>query len=389
MIFPAADATLLEPKPTALYAAIATVSSANSWTSVNGWSTPTVYTTVQEEYDLLTTEAAVADFGPLCRYVVRGDAAVDYLGRVTTAPAANLSIGESARGLVVSADGAVSDIVEVSRLGAKMYLLTTTHPHGRRLQLAGRGLNAEFEDISGRIAALALIGPKAREAAKVSGLSSASDTVAAQTIVRGVETATRPIEIGSQPGVEIIYPYKEALTIWERVRRAADLKPAGLDAFEILRIESGTPRPGVDFISADVANQPGLLRSPAAIGLPHLAPLDRAWFNGRRALLRKTPHSERVLKVLALDDERCEIGAEVTSGGAPTGKVTSAAFSPRLKRVVVFADIAKGADKKPLEVAGPRGERMAARLFSTAESERADAFAAASGKATESARGIV
>ena len=393
MIFPSTDAPTIEPKPTALYSAISSESASNSWTSVNGWVVPRQFTSLEEEYASLTQEVAVADFGPLSRYIIRGSMCVEFLARVTTAPLSSLVVGENARGLILASSGAVADIIDVARLGEEMYLLSTSQPHARRLQLAMRGFDVSLEDITGRIAALALIGPKAAEAAQAAGLSGDSDMTAAQTVIRGVETATRPINVGVQPGVEIIYPNDEALTIWERVRRAASPKPVGLDAFEVLRIEAGAPRPGVDFISADKAMTPDMLRTPSALGLPHLAPLNRAWFNGRRALqgTSHAPHGSiktapaRQHLTIALDAETIFSGATVFSGDATVGFVTSAAYSPRMRRVVAFIDVDAASARGPFQVAGCLpGERLAAELHESAEARLALAFTASMAAATES-----
>ncbi len=377
MIFAAAVDSPLEPKPTALYAATASVSIANSWTSVNGWSVPLVYTQLEEEYKSLTETAGMADFGALCRYVVRGEAAVELLARLTTAPLKNIDVGESARGLIVSASGAVVDVVDVSMLATSMYLLTASQPHARRLQLGARGLDVTVEDITGRVAALAIIGPKAREVASAAGVDAASENLAAQSVVRGVETAARPVQIGGQQGIEVVYPYKEALTIWERVRRAGAPTPAGLSALEVLRIENGTPRPGVDFLSADEADaDEKKLKSPEGLGLSHLAPLNRAWFNGRRALSDPRASDKNVLRVLAVDAENVTPGAVVFSSGAPAGRITSAAFSPRQRRIVAFADLLVGTEMTTLSVASPDDAkaRLDARLLETPEGALAEEF---------------
>jgi len=388
MIFPGPDLSAVEPKPTALFSATASVSYANSWVSINGWSTPLVFTSVKEEYAALTRNAAVADFGALWRYIVRGDGAPDYLARVTTAPLRNLEVGESARGLILSSTGGVVDIIDIARLGSGMFLLTCSCSHARRLQLAARGMGVTIEDITGRVAALAIIGPEARDTAAAAGVDAASENLASQTTVRGIETAARPIHVGVQPGVEIIYPYAEALILWERVRRAAAPIAAGVDAIDILRIESGTPRTGVDFVGADDIAKPDALRTPEALGLPHLAPLNRAWFNGRRALVKNAVAADRELAVLAINADDAHVGASVLSGGTPVGRLTSAAFSPRLRRVVAFADLAAGADKKPLEVSTMTTDsgRVPAEIFETAEMSRATAFRAAQKEATDSRR---
>ncbi|MEM9705089.1 MAG: glycine cleavage T C-terminal barrel domain-containing protein [Pseudomonadota bacterium] len=374
MIFPGIDETARDPRPTALYVATAEASIANSWTIINGWTAPLVYSDIDEEYHALLTDAALVDFGPLCRYIIRGPMASNFLSRITTAPLDYIDIGESARGLIVSAGGGVVDMVDVSRLGEEMYLLTTSRPHARRLQLANRGVDATVEDITGSIAALAIIGPKARESAAKAGLAIGGEDLAAQLTVRGVETSARPIHYGAQSGIEILYPYDEALTVWERVRRASKIGPAGVAALDALRIESGSPQPGADFVSADDAAEPAQVRSPEALGLAHLAPVNRAWFNGRRALSVSRKPESRVLHVLALDAEHIQAGAPVVRGGSVVGRVTSAAFSPRLKRAIAFADLDAGALGKPLRVEAKDGALHAATLFATPEQALAAAF---------------
>jgi aminomethyltransferase len=384
MILPADDLIIDEPRPTALFAATASAATANSWTSINGWSTPRVYSSVTEEYEAARSAAAVVDYGALVRYTARGPGAAAFLARATSAPVATLEPGESARGLMLDSAGFVVDVIEVARVSADLYMLTASRRHARRLQLARRGFDVAVDDITGEIAALAIIGPDARDVAAAAGVDVASDTLAVQARVRGVEASARPIHHGGLPGVEIIYPYEEALTLWERLRRAAAPKPAGLDALEILRIEGGAPRLGVDYIGADEARSERSRRLPGEIGLAHLAPVGRAWFNGRRAL-REAPQETRRLVVLAVDADSCAPGAAVFQKKTAVGRITSCAFSPRLKRVVAFADLAAGAGLRSLEaaLAGDGEARAAAEFLETPESRLAAAFRAAEGPATE------
>ncbi|MEQ8935738.1 MAG: glycine cleavage T C-terminal barrel domain-containing protein [Amphiplicatus sp.] len=376
MIFPADDPFTDDPRPTALYAASASAASANSWTSVNGFAVARAYTSVLDEYEAALDSACVADVGAVTRYTARGRGAAALIARATTAPVETLAIGESARGLILDAGGYAVDKIEAAKLGPDLYLLSTSRPQARRLQLAARGFEAEIDDITGQIAALAILGPEARDIAAAAGLDAESDMLARQGRVRGVETSARPIHFGALAGIEVIYPYDEALTVWERLRRARAPKPMGLDALEIFRIEGGAPRPGLDFISADDAASDSDKRLPDEIGLAHLAPANRAWFNGRRALVGAV-RAGRALAVLALDAGEAEPGAAVYGKKGQVGTLTSAAYSPRLKRVIAFADLAVEAFGKPLEVALPGGERrVAAAFFETPEGKLAQAFRA-------------
>jgi aminomethyltransferase len=385
MIFSASADIAGEPRATPLYAAAASLSAANSWTSVNGWAAARVYTSVEEEYEHASTAAALVDLGPFCRYTVRGDGAADLLARLTTTPVGELGVGESARGLVLDGAGTVVDFAELARLGGDLYLLTTTAPIDRRLQVAARGFDVTLANVARDVAALGVVGPKARDAASAAGFDVQGAELAAQGRVRGVELAVRPINFGAAPGLEIVYPAEEALTLWERLRRAGKLIAAGLDALDILRIEGGTPRVGVDFVSADRA-RPGEAKTPADIGLPHLAPPNRAWFNGRRAM-RASPAPQRVLAVLAADADAVSDGAPVFVKGAPAGRVTSAAYSPELRRALCFADLPLSALSEPLEIGLPAaGARAGAVIRETAESRLAGAFRNSLKTATETRR---
>ncbi len=391
MIFSAEDFVTESPKATALYAASASYCEANIWTSVNGWSAARLYTSIEQEYAAAHSAAIITDLGAITRYAIRGDDAAMMATRVATAPAKKLEPGESARGLILSDEGAVIDLAEVSRLSGDLLLLTTPRPHARRMRLAARGLDVSFDDITAQVSALGVFGPKAREAAAKAGIDLSGESVAASGHVRGVETAARTTEFGALPGVEMVFPREEALTVWERLMRFDGMTPAGLDTLEVLRIESGAPRPGADFVSAENA-RPGQARTPAELGLPHLAPLDRGWFNGRRALRQTAPAPSRTLVTLMLDTEEATAGVAVFAAGKGAGKavgrITSCAFSPDAKRMIAFADIAINASGKPLEIAmAPPGEgRIAAKSLETAEGALAADFRALQKEATESAR---
>lgn len=384
MLFPADDPKANESRPTPLYAAAASLATANSWTSVNGWAAARAYVSVAEEYAAATTGAAFFDLGPLCRYTLRGPDSARLLARLATTPALDLDIGESARGLILDAGGLVVDLVETVRLSGDFFLATTSRPIDLRLRQAAKGYETDIENISGAIAAIGVVGPGARAAAAAAGVEFVEGAVAQRGRARGVETYARLAEFGAGVGVEIIFPAAEALTLWDRVRRADDAHPIGLDALEILRIEGGEPRLDVDFPGADRSGGDG--RAPDEIGLPHLAPANRAWFNGRRAVKRPV-RRPRYLAVLGVDADAVEPGARVFAGAVETGRIVSSAFSPRLRRALAFAEIGPAGFEKPLEtalLARADEPRARAALFDTAESRRAAAFRAQQRAATDS-----
>lgn len=377
MIFPADDVFLERPQPTPLYAATASVSTANLWTSVNGFAAVRVFSSVEAEYSAAKEGAVIADFGPLARYAVRGPEAAALLMRVVTAPAHRLSVGESARGLILDDDGGVIDLAEISRLTDDLFLMTASIAHPRIMQLAVRGLDAEVEAISSMVASIGIIGASAHKALAAAGLKIPGDQIAASAVLRGVETAARPMQFGALSGAELIFPAGDALTIWERLMRKGAVTPIGLEALEILRLEGGVPRPGADFSIAKP--RPGERRpTPAEIGLPHLAPLDSGWFNGRRALRFRQPAAETLLITLAIDADRIVPGAVVYCGGKEAGQITSSAWLPSLRRVLAVARITASYAQKSGEISVVSGpdHASAARVYETAEGRLAAEYSA-------------
>jgi glycine cleavage system aminomethyltransferase T len=105
--------------------------------------------------------------------------------------------------------------------------------------------------------------------------------------------------------------------------------------------------------------------------------------------MKSAPNSGRYLVVLTIDSDAAAPGAAVYSRNETVGRITSAAFSPRLRRVVAFAEVAATALDRPLEAALPGGSRGPARLHETAESRRAAVFRENLKTATESGRSSV
>lgn len=370
------------PEPTPLYAATAASASANSWTCVNGWSVPRVYTDIESEYHAARHEGVIADLGSVMRYVIKGEQADAFLTRFSTAPAATLTPGEGARGLILDDAGVVIDFADISRLTEDTFLLTTPLAHARWLQVSARGFEIEVDDVSTVVAAVGIFGPNTHDVLQRAGLNLPGDGAAVSSLVRGVETAARPIRFGVLAGVELIFPKDEALTLWERLTKRAGLCPIGLDAMEALRLEAGAPRPNLDFAAGLDASW-----APGALGLSHLAPLDAGWFNGRRAL-RDRPWGGQRLVTLAADADHVSPGASVISGGKKVGQVTSAAWSPAQRRVLVFAEVmpVKGGNTYEIHNSTSFDAAVLAHFFETPEAQLRLAYEKELSTATENGR---
>jgi glycine cleavage system aminomethyltransferase T len=103
--------------------------------------------------------------------------------------------------------------------------------------------------------------------------------------------------------------------------------------------------------------------------------------------MKAAKESGRRLATLSIDAERIEPGAAIFRRSEVIGRVTSSAFSPRLRRVVAFAELVAAAGPETLEAALPGAAgRAEARLTDTAEGRLAGIFREKLRAATESGR---
>jgi len=367
-MFPAEDFAPDRPRPTPLFAASAAYSEANLWTSVNGWTIARVYSDAAAEYDAALGGAGVVDATAIARYRVQGPDAGRALNRLTTLAAGRLSVGEAGRGLLCDNAGRVVDLADVARVRPDDYVFSLSRPRETRLRACFAGLDAVVAPLAPKNAALVVVGPQGPKLLKAAGYADGGRTAEAKT-VRGVPSIVRPVVFAGGDAMEIVFPADEALVVWERLARAGAgaLAPqwVGLDALEALRIENAEPRLGLDFASAEETAADDAPR-PAEIGLGRLAPLDGAWFSGRAALRSAPVRLSRRLAALRIEADRAAPGDAVLAAGRPVGRVTSAAWSPRLKSAVVMAEIAcgKAEGDGPFSVAASGGEPAAAREMS-------------------------
>jgi len=109
-------------------------------------------------------------------------------------------------------------------------------------------------------------------------------------------------------------------------------------ALEILRLESGRPRYGVDFDEETI-----LLEA----GLGSAVSFTKGCYVGQEVISRvaNRGHLRRALVSLLLEPPAPLEGAVVTYEGSPVGRVTSAAWSHTLGKTIAFANILSDLDR--------------------------------------------
>ncbi len=319
----------------------------------------------EHEYNAIRNGCALIDISPLFKYHLRGPDAVRLVDRVITRDAAKLAIGQVYYTPWCDDDGKVIDDGTVTRLGPEVYRWTAADPNLRWLLEHARGLEVSIEDVTEQVAALALQGPSAaRLLAAVSDLPMGDLKYfrAAAGHIAGVPVEVTRTGYTGDLGYEVWLPWSQALTVWDALveaGRAYVLRPTGMLALDVARVEAGLLLTDVDFHSSRKASIAAQMYSPAELGLGRLVQFDKASpFVGRAALAREHAAGHR-RQVVGLEIRWAEVEALYLGVGLPpsvpaaasrvavpvyrnqrqVGRATSTAWSPTLKKLIALATI--------------------------------------------------
>lgn len=339
----------------------------------SGFYTVSVYETHHEhEYNAIRNAAALIDVSPLYKYCLTGPDATRLVNRVITRDVRKVAVDQVIYCCWCDEHGKVIDDGTVTRLGENTYRWTAAEPNLRWFHQNALGMDVEIEDISEQVAALAVQGPTSarlmRKAASIPEASTPVDKLKYFRVTRG-EIAGVPVDISrtgytGDLGYEIWIPWRDALRVWDALvdqGREFDVRPCGMLALDVARIEAGLILIDVDYTSSKKALIEPQKYSPFEIGLGRMVDLKKENFVGRAALdaEQKRGGPARCLVGLDLDWNSIEklylnaglapqvpstasrVAVPVYKGRTQVGKATSTTWSPTIKKMIALGSIAR------------------------------------------------
>jgi aminomethyltransferase len=330
-----------------------------------GYYAPSSYEPLHEhEYNAIRNAAALIDVSPLFKYLVRGRDAAALVDRVITRNAGRLQPGQVIYTPWCNEKGQVIDDGTVSRLAEDYFRWTAADPSLRWISQQAAGLEVTVQDVSERLAALALQGPTS--AAVLRRVADADiDNLKYFRVTTG-RIAGKAVEISrtgytGDLGYEIWIQADDAGVVWDTLARegtAFGLRPTGLLALDVARIEAGLLLIDVDFFSSRKALTNSQLYSPFEMGLDRLVDLDKESFVGKAALVSEHargparrivglaihwPDVERLYEAVGLPPlavaTASRVAVPVFAGSRQIGRMTSSTWSPVLKQMIGLATV--------------------------------------------------
>lgn len=304
-----------------------------------GYHMPVQYEGIVAEHVWTRTSAGLFDVSHMGQLLLSGpglDAAVE---AVLPIDLSTLTLGQQRYSLLLDENGGVLDDLMVSRWPEALYLVVNG---ATKWDDMGTLREALPDDITmnylGEQALLALQGPKAVDALArhVPGVEALTFMKFGRFKLAGHDVTIARAGYTGEDGFEISLPAEAAAEVADLLCAEPEVKPIGLGARDSLRLEAGLPLYGHD-LSPET--------SPVEAGLVF-------GINKRRRTEGGYPGAERINREIAEGTARKWVGltiegrlparegAEVFSGSAKVGIVTSGGFSPTLGAPIAMAYVA-------------------------------------------------
>ena len=336
------------------------------WREWSGYWASSVYADFHDiEYNAIREAAAVIDVSPLYKYRITGPDALALTDRVITRDATKLKVGQVYYTPWCDEHGKVIDDGTVHRVGEQEIRWTAADPQYRWLSQNGAGLDVDIEDVSEALAALALQGPFSRavlEAATGESFADLRYFRRRPSQIGGVDIDVSRTGYTGDLGYELWIPAEAAADVWDRlfdVGRDYAIRPGGMLALDVTRLEAGLILLEVDYTSARHAMNPEQHYSPFEIGLGRLVAFDKADYVGRRALQAEQAAGGPPRRLVGLQLDWYDIEGLYDAQGLPpaispstdrspvpvfadgrqVGKATSHGWSPILKQAIALASL--------------------------------------------------
>jgi aminomethyltransferase len=355
---------------TPFHSATAPLNRKQQWREWSGYFASSAYADAHDiEYNAIREAAALIDVSPLYKYVVRGPDAMRLVDRVITRDATKLSPGRVIYTPWCDEHGKVIDDGTVHGLDDGSFRWTAADPQMRWLRMNSAGLDVTIDDTTEQTAAVALQGPQSRAVLEGATGETFGDLGYFRRRGSAIRVGRRKVRIDvsrtgytGDLGYELWVDAEHAVDLWQALWAAGQphaIRPAGMLALDVVRLEAGLILLEVDYTSARHAMNPEQNYSPYEIGLGRLVSFDKGDYVGRLALQREQARGGPQRRLVGLQLEWAGIEGlfsaqglppaispvvdrsprPVFVGGRQVGRATSVGWSPILKQSVALASV--------------------------------------------------
>jgi sarcosine oxidase subunit alpha len=313
------------------------------WTGT--WRRPHSYGDVEAEVQAVHGAVGLIDVSTLGKLLVIGPDAAEFLERLYPNRFGDMKAGRIRYAVLNTDAGRIMDDGTIARLSEDAYYVTTTSTGAGTVVEwfewwnAVWGMDVQIADITGALAAVNVAGPRARELmSRLTDLDVSNEALsyldARQGKIAGVPSLVLRIGFVGELGYELHFPSPYGEFVWDTIlERGEDLgiRPFGLEPQRILRLEKMHI-----LVGQDTDSESNVIEA----NMPWIVKFDKDDFVGKWALEHVQARGPREQLVgFEMEDGRVppEGGQVVIKERRPVGRITSARWSPELRKVIGMA----------------------------------------------------
>lgn len=300
---------------------------------------PAHFTDPLREYQAVREAAGLIDYSFRVQVRMTGEDRVSFLQGIISNDIKALRPGDGCAATLLTEQGRLVADLRVYALDSALLLDVDVRIKDKAMEALSRFIIAddvELEDISEQQVTIALQGPLTPQILTAVGIPLSLPKAFQHgegTIGSSSAHIVHADDTGSD-GYELFVPRAHAEQVWQTLLQVGEpfgLRPVGLTALNLLRIEAGIPWYGVDMDESRIVLE---------VGLEHAISFKKGCYLGQEVVERATArgHVNRKLSGLLIQGDTIPIsGDKLFHDSQEVGWVTSAIVSPRLGRPIALA----------------------------------------------------
>lgn len=309
-----------------------------------GWDMPLQYSGILDEHAHTRAAVTIFDISHMGEFIIHGDPAQNGLDRIVTQSLGDLPVKSCRYGAMLNDTGGVIDDLIVFRMQEDKWFLVvnaaTTEKDAEHIRSHLKSVD-DLEDVSAQIGKVDIQGPRSREVMQqfVGDIGKLDYYTFDFFPLLGENVLISRTGYTGELGYEIFYPWDKTTYLWNALLEAEDVKPAGLGARDVLRLEVG-----YSLYGHELSEEVSALES----GLSRFIDFDKE-FIGKDALLKQREHPlpGRIIGLVSQTRRSPRAGHRIfDNSGKAVGTVTSGAYSPQLKKGIGLARVEEAALQK-------------------------------------------
>jgi len=294
-----------------------------------GWSMPVQYEGIIDEHAHTRNAVSIFDISHMGEFIVEGDCVTSGLDFLVTMNLVDLSLKACRYGCMLNEHGGVIDDLIIFRIEQNKWFIVvngeTTNKDANHIQ-KHLTKNSSFKDISMQTGKIDIQGPQSRKilSSFVADIGKLDYYTFNYFDLLGEQVLISRTGYTGELGYEIYFPWQKTKDLWQALIKSDRVKPAGLGARDILRLEMGYSLYGHE-LGEDI--------SPLESGLNRFIDFEKD-FVGKEILIeqKKEGLKQKIVGLKSLNRRAPRQGHNIyCESGDKVGIVTSGTFSPSLK----------------------------------------------------------